>query len=59
MSKMSEIHMMVHEAIANGADANDIIIELVGDYNIDRAFARMIVEDLEQQYYDELENSHE
>ena len=55
MSKMSEIHMVIHEAIANGADMNDIIIELVGDYNIDRAFAKRLVEELEQQYYDELE----
>lgn len=59
MSKMSEIHMMIHDAVMRGADVNDIIIELVNDYNIDRVFARRLVVEIEEQFYEEMENSHE
>lgn len=55
MSKMSEIHMMIHDAVTQGADVNDIIIELVNDYNIDRVFARRLVVEIEEQFYEELE----
>ena len=59
MSKMSEIHMMIHDAVMQGADVNDIIIELVNDYNIDRVFARRLVVEIEEQYYEEMENNYE
>jgi threonine dehydrogenase-like Zn-dependent dehydrogenase len=59
MGKISEIYMVIHEALVNGAGTNDIVLDLVADYKIDRAFAIKLVTELEQQYYEEMENGNE
>jgi len=59
MSKMSEIYMVIHDALEAGADTSDIILDLIGDYKIDRAFARRLVVEIEEQFYEEMENGNE